>query len=404
MVRSRKHFFRRKSSVFLLILFSIVGIIGDYIYAVFYMRGIHLPISPGEILRGGVLFILLIMLIMGQLKVPRSLLFALAFFLLIALVYGYLGEEGASTRGERRIFFVVKLMFLVLMVSLIYEILNRGELSAEALTKYLVGWVLIFHIVPIIMANYGIIGYDSYRGGYRVGYKGLISAQNSVSVILVSTFPFMAIPKTVLASFGAIAGFLACELVGTKAAAAGGFLAPLLLLLLGVFHRRLNTWIIVSLGIVFLGLFLFKDAIFSIQAKNFEYYSYSYNKSESSIMMLSTGRAIYYYQLPEFLNQNKSLTLLMGSPRLCFNELDHLAMLSRFGIIGLIVYIVIFIQGIKICLSLMRKGWFEAKVAVALLAVLVHSFLGGHVIANAVTAFPVAVVIGMAIYLYEKVV
>ena len=42
------------------------------------------------------------------------------------------------------------------------------------------------------------------------------------------------------------------------------------------------------------------------------------------------------------------------------------------------------------------------KRTIALLAILAYSALGGHVIANAVSAFPVGVVIGTAIYLTKK--
>ncbi len=384
----------------LLIVISLVGVVSDYLYPIFTSMGeIQLIISPGQILRGVSFFLLFILFIRGRLNINRPLLFAFIIFFAVSLAYLYMESEAAIAADEGRLSYIIKAFFIVLTTALVLKVLDRNEFTIEALVGFLIAWVVIFHAIPIIMSYFDIMGYTGLS--YRFENRGLLFSINAITVILLATFPFYAIPSSRIGIPLAIIGFAACELTGTKAAAVGGFLIPILLLFVGSFSKNVKLLKTAMIITILIGvIFVFKDTILSVQDLNYDLYEQAYVQDGSFVRVLTSSRSDYYDDLHDFFEQNDFLAILIGSPDLIFNELDHLATLARFGILGLGVYTFLFLRALKMCASLiLSAGWIEIRVAVALSAILTHSILGGHVIADAVASFPIAVVFGTAIFL-----
>lgn len=380
----------------LMILIAALGGIADFLYAYYSSMGqVVLYMSPGEIVRGSAFIVLFIMLLIGKLAIPGKFIFAFMFFFLIAIIYMYLGEVQIFSRQEMRIFLVVKMFYVVLMTSLVVRVIKNKEISIGVLINILILWAFVFFIVPIILSYMGIIGYSDY--GYRVQHHGMVFSINASTIALLSTYPLIVIPSTAIGVFTSLTGFAACELIGTKAAAVGGVIIPLLLICFALYHRAtfyFKTTIFIL--VLFIVIFIFRDVILGVQYANIDRYIASYYQS-SFLSMLTTGRIEYYYQLPVFIEQNNLLELMFGSPILCFNEMDHLMILSRFGLIGMSFYFIVVGRAFIIALRLLRKGWLESQIAIAVFALIAHSIMGGHVISSTIASFPIAVIAALAI-------
>jgi hypothetical protein len=389
---------RRRPYSALLVLIAAVGSIADFSYMILSDTGtLVLPISPGELTRGMALLILVFLLGLRKIEVSWPILAILGAFLSVGVIYAYIGEGPIATRQEMRLLTAFKITNLVFTIALVKKVIERKELSLDTLMRLVIIWVFIFHIIPIIFTNYNVLPFKQFS--YRMESHGLIFSINASSISLLASYPLMAIPETFAGIFASLGCFMACEMIGTKAAAVGGLITPIALLLFGLRYRPKfyvkSTFFIIVFSIM---IFFNEDLFLGTQRLNLELYQQAYASSQDFFMTLTTGRAGYYSQLPEFIRQNNLLELLVGSHLLGFNEMDHLMLLSRFGIIGVTTYFIVVWKATIMIIRLMRSGWLQSQIAVSMLALITHSILGGHVVAGTVSSFPVAIVAAIGIY------
>lgn len=388
----------------LLIAFSFLGSGGDYLYSHFTGFGERLLlISPGEIIRGLFLLVLVFMLLRGRLYINHFLFFVLIIFLCVSLVNDFTGDEIEVIERQFRLIFFVKFLFMILVTCLVMKIYQSNEMSPNQLMKYLLVWLFTFHVIPIILSSYQIFGYQefSYRG---VENRGILFAINATSIILISTYSFYAIPNSIAALLFSFLGFFACETVGTKSAAVAGLSIPVLVFVGGLAFRKIKSLkpIIVFMVLVIVFI-LYRDFFLQHQYIYISNYFEVYDRENRGLLyFLTSGRSGYFDTLDTFFKQSSFLEILVGSHMATYNEVDQLAMLTRHGIFGLVVYIIIILSIIKASLSIINKGWFEFQICVSMAAIVTHSLLGGHVMTNPVVSFPVAFVIGTALYLSQK--
>jgi len=388
----------------LLIAFSFLGGIGDFLYARFSELGeITLLIAPGEIIRGLFLLCLIYLLLKGRLYIHHFLLFVLIIFLSVSLINDFTQDKIEFIERQFRLLFLVKFFFMILITSLVIVVFQRREMTPNQLLPYLLAWLFIFHVIPIILSSYGILGYQvlNYRG---VENRGIIFAINASSIILVSTYSFYAFPKSILGLFLSLIGFMACETVGTKSAAVAGLLIPAIVFGGGVAFGKIKSLKPIIIFIIIVAVLIcFKDFFLKHQYTYLGNYMTLLDSGDRGFLnFLTSGRSGYFYSLGDFFRENSFLELLIGSHAAGFNEMDQMAMLTRYGIFGLVIYLIIAFKILKTGFSIMKKGWFEFQIFVSIAAIITHSVLGGHVLTNPVVSFPVAFVVGTALYLSWK--
>ncbi len=382
----------------LLLLFVILGFAADFLYPIASQMGqINLPVSPGEILRGIQIYILV--LVLGKLRCTRKdLLFA---FLFIGLGAIFFLSYGGGYELTQRFVWAIKLLYLILMIGLVRKILYLDPRMADRIASLLMWTTLFFIVIPIFLSYAGILGYRSYgESSYRTGYKGFMYAKNSLSVDLISAICLpLVFSKNIFIRYLFIgAGFL----VGTKAAAGAGLGALLLFAYLTLRSSRnaVNKFVITAL---FVTIAYYSYGIYdTIQSQNLAYYIGKFQQTDNFWLVLTSGRWAYFTELPELMRSINILEWIFGTPVPKFNEIDYTALFTRFGLLGVIWYIMFFGRHLRYSLYNLRQDHKQIVVGFTLLMIFAHSALGGHVIGNAVVAYPVATIIALNEYYFKN--
>lgn len=379
-------------------LFVILGFTADLLYPIASKMGqINLPISPGELLRGIQIYILV--LVLGKLRCTRKdLLFA---FLFIGLGVIFYLNYGGSYEITQRFVWAIKLLYFILMIGLLRKILYLDPGMADRIASLLMWTTLFFLVIPIFLSAAEIVGYRSYGDSiYRTGFKGFMYEKNAITIVLISA---MCLPlifsKNIFIRYLFIgAGFL----VGTKAAAGAGLGALLLFayLTLRSSGNAVNKFVITAL---FVTIAYYSYGIFAtIQIQNLAHYIGKFHQTDNFWLVLTTGRWAYFTEMPELMRSINILEWIFGTPVPKFNEIDYTALFTRFGLLGVIWYIVFFGRHLRYSLHNLRQDHKQIVVGFTLLMIFAHSALGGHVIGSAVVAYPVATILALNEFYYKQ--
>ena len=363
------------------------------------MGTVDLLISPGELIRGLELFVLI--LVVAQLRPQARDLTVAGIFMLLGLVF-YL-NYGGSDEFSQRLIWGTKFLYFVLLMALLRKIVNTAPEMAERVARLMLISTFLFLIIPIFMSYLGIFGYRSYGTGLdRMGFKGFMYAQNSATINVIAAMGLsLAFTRSVLIKFLFIAAAL---LVGTKAAAASGIAVGLLLIFNMVgpaatgsntLKRALPVLVLTVLGLSSWRYFQ------ALQISNWAYYVDQFSRNSGFMWTLTSGRWGYLEQIPLHVKSLSAPEWLLGTQAPIFSEVDLTALFARFGLLGVGWYVLFFSDQLKYAWRNSRLGHAQFVVAVTFLMLFVHSLLGGHVLGNAVVAYHVATILVLSEYYYK---
>ncbi len=373
--------------------FAVLGFVSDVLYPIASdMGAVHLPISPGELLRGLQVLLLCVLLLLRHMAVDAVDAGFAALFLLLGAVF-YTLNGGSPEELAQRSFWAVKVLYLVLMMGLIRTLLARDAGYQVPLVKLLITLTVVFVVIPIYLAALGLVGYESYGWTSRAGFKGLMYAQNSTSVELIAILPVVFFYSRSVLLKTAVLG--ACFLLGTKAAAAAGG-ATMLFVVFAALRRcpRQERWHLVAP--LFLGAvvgYLAFGFLASVVVTNIVGTITAFEANRDFMLVLTTGRWEYFDLLPEMVARSDVLELLLGMRAPELNEMGPTAIVTRFGLVGVLWYFLFLGRQLRWSWRNLFDDGRSAAVAFAVVMICGHSLLGGHVIANAVVVYSVATIL-----------
>ena len=378
----------------LLKLFLLFGLASDVLYPIVSDLGhVSLIVSPGEIIRGFEILLITILVLRNKIQVKKSDLILSLIFFSVAIFYLIFPEN--NFEFSQRFAWMIKLIFLIFLYRLFQQVITQNPDKIHDFIKYVIKISVIIIVIPIYLSKVGIIGNMSYsETSIREGYKGLMAAQNSTSLQLISIMPlslfFYKRPYIPLLMVGA------GVLLGTK----GGWIASLITLVLMVYYtlRDKNIFLkVITTSFIITIVFYSISFVISVVYNNIEYFQsqfYNYDKSPL-LMVITSGRFRYFQELPEFLENLNITQFLFGTPMPIFNEIDATAMFTRFGFLGFTTYVIMFYKHIKTAFFRINDNKYYQTISITVFLILFHSVFGGHVLGNGIVAFYIAMIFAL---------
>ncbi|WP_353948974.1 O-antigen ligase family protein [Sporolactobacillus sp. Y61] len=382
---------------------------------------INLPVN--QFLR---LLILVYLITFIKKKKQLILLSILLFFLVCGEVFYKIMDISQNNIFDN-LSYILKLLFFVIVIFSFENILRRKILAAEDIFKYII-WSTYIITISILISPLGI-GFHTYSSTVpRFGYKGLFVVHNAVTATLLIINPLCLYMwykfKKKIYIINYILIILSLIMLGTKSGLVGTFFVLAIEVICYMTVTKWTKWkTLVSSCIIVFGttmLFFFKNPIlhFIDMQRNLlqtlggnNLYSY-----------LVSNRNLQIYYVENYLNKLSYPNILFWLFGLGFstvNSVIHLGksdfMIMEMDFYGILFYsgifVTVFITSIILIrvyasIRLMTKNWFDPKYLNLLLSIfmgITHSFFGGHVIYEAMSALYFGAVLAVSKVEYEVV-
>jgi len=375
--------------LYIFILYS--GLISDVAYTIIgsSLLSFHFG-SPGEIMRGIHMIILIGLLFSNKISVSKFDMFFISFMIGISFLYLIIVNNPLLFEIKMRLAWSLKILYLLLLISFVKRVLC--EFGREKIIKHYLIASMMFVIIPIFLSFFGVLGNSSFNADYRLGYKGIIHAQNSISLLLI-LFASISLQYSSI-KYHSILSIIGMFIVGTKSALIGGvtFIFLFVNKILSN-NRNIIKVLLLIVIIVFFG-YLSVEQVINIQKTNIKYYQHVYNSSGSFLYTFTSGRWMWFGESIDYFKGLNIYEMILGTHLPQYNEMDPLALFTRYGFIGLIWYFAFLTHYYNSIINHSKKIIF---IKVGLLFIIFHSILGGHVIGNAIIALPLALLLCLGI-------
>lgn len=287
-----------------------------------------------------------------------------------------------------------KYLFFFIVYYFIYMIFKDSDTNLRKLFN-LYETIIILNSILIFIGFIFKIDFLKSYGDFRFGYKGLIFAQNEVSLFYLiaffySIYKFRYENKIILLLVVLVASFL----LGTKV---GMFLIPSITLMYFMFFYK--RWIS-SISITLLGLILLFFIInvkmlihesFTLLIKNkaFAYVIYHFQYGDFMTALFSGRNNLLYSKfIPDIKENWNIINYLFGGTNLlrAGTEMDLFDLFLSFGIMGSLLYLYLLYKVI----IFKNKYWFSF---ILFIVYLITAFLSGHFFTSALNSTYLAILI-----------
>ncbi len=340
-----KKYFGYKLSLLLLAVSLLIFFIVDGIYKI-EVRGGYGSFRLGIIVKGlfELFFFLYAIILLNKQKL--HLLFSIFIFALFFLTGQYLiYQEMTDLHFGDNLNRFFKYILIILLYIAASDVLDSDKYPEKLLKLYKsIIWINGFVIIIALLLSIKV--FRTYAGPWRFGYNGLIYAQNDSSyffIFALTTFYYrrfyLFIKEWI---FWLI--LITSILVATKAV----FLFILLLILFHLTQRvSIKKILIVGLSLAVAGYLIFSSIINKILLNAWGVFQYNYHKGGLLFALLSGRNTFLQAKFIPLVTQIWTLpNFFIGGQdvELYYMEMGFFDLFLFFGIIGLLLYLYIFIK------------------------------------------------------------
>lgn len=290
-----------------------------------------------------------------------------------------------------------KLVFLFCLYFFLSSGISNDKITGQELCRYMIISGLMYSFILITSTLLGISESTYYEGSF--GTKGLFSSGNGLSLFLgvcaALALKQLSRKKRTVDFLVFIFLFIAATIVGTKASIVFFIFNSLFFF----FFVKWPVKIIISISVVFLIFYFEIDQLLSLV---FEVIIERYQKSESLIAFLSSGRDTYYSNALKEYNTDgiRFVRFLFGAGGfvsfrsrsasflvLDTLERDVLDIFFMYGILGLSFYFFYYIRNI---IHLIKSN--ELYFFSIFTMIFVYSAIAGHVVFNSMSGVTLVII------------
>ena len=349
-----------------------------------FVKNINFALSPGIIIRG--IFLILVIIYLKRVNKLKKLLFIFICYVILSLLYYFTNKHNLVSEVTN----MFQIFYLPLLL-LFFSNYNNEKINDKLMLKILLIYLNLI-IIPYIFG----IGFnlsESYEN--KVGYFGLFSFGNELSAVIllleVMALDYVNKSKSIILKlFTYIELFICIILIGTKTLFVGTVIVIIYLLIKYIKESRIfvtnkynKLWIIAS--IIFISLLVLiipKTPMMKNIKTTLDYYEIKELKDIANIKAidnvifskrLSNIKPVY----KEFVNKDTTRLIygLGKSNLLNINmiEIDILDILFSIGIFGSLVYLLMVLYVIKFN-KLRNKYHF------IMILMIIISILSGHIL------------------------
>lgn len=284
--------------------------------------------------------------------------------------------------------YAIKILFIVLLYYSVNNAISNGGIAAEKIAQAYLNSSTLYALGVIIPAFLGV-GAMTYNGAEDAffGQRGLFASGNALGIYLgvAGIFAVLKAHKNLINIQQSLLIVFALLLVGTKTALC--CLAVLLFVFLYVIKSKwLRVLIVLILSVI---VFTYLGQIIDTMSQMFEVVFFRFDKSETLLAFLASGREMYirdafeqFFQSPIWM-----LKFLVGggaflsfrpvyTPGMLFDqlEMDFFDVFFMYGLVGLCIYCCI------ICNFLVKSQKKSKWLFLVTLLFCIHSLVVGHII------------------------
>jgi len=376
------------------------------------------PVSVGEVVRGGILVLLLIH-VLTHLRRPTSRMVLIAFGMIVLLVLlQALFFKLNVVEIIQTVLYGLRWLYVWFVMEFVSWQVVKAQIPLERLVTRIKVLIVLFYSIPIFLAAFGIVGYTTYDiGNVRQGYVGLVMNNNVVASVFVLLLPFFLQCRslrdvTLLAAFAAGALLLGSKLVYAAFAVTLGIWAVskvagwLFKMKLAVrWHVKRFRLVAVILALMLVTLMPFTPyaqriiGIVNGLADSFAWQAATRANSPTGVIdTLTSDRTYGIYRLTEWLQQEATpLAIMIGRGQLGYRqlyaELDWIDLMGWGGIVGVVGFASILLYWLWRLFRTRQRPFGRETLAMLMLSA-GCSLVAGHTYDNSMVGIVVGTILG----------
>lgn len=370
--------------------------------------------------------VLILIYLLRHLSSKKNIVVILAFIILLVgsemyhSTIPFLGDGLGSNFG-----YALKLLFFVVVVFSFQDLFKSKKLDPTYFLHLLVSSSIVIY-ASIILSRFGL-GYQSFAGsdGLRSGVKGLFAVQNTINVTLLLILPLCfllyQLTKKKIYIFHGIMIIASLFLLGTKSGLVGAILVVVLQLGLFSLNTKLSYFKIfigslVSLGFLGFLFYSYHHIVRFVESQIRLYEAYNYTNLYSFII---SNRDLQIMYISDFLSllEKKYISLFgigyeqanfivnNGKSDFYAVEMDFHGIYYYSGLLILLFIVVIILSNIFKPAFRFIKNPIDLKFMTLFLCLsigIVHAYLGGHVIYEALSLLYFGSLLSCSNYLADE--